>query len=169
MNAIAFGTKRVFHGFVRVTRTAFAAAGLTAARFDMMYAIFTNRGSLGPVVELKQRDVRRALGVSAPVVSRMLRSLEQLGLVSRRPPKYGDRRQRCVELTAAGEVCIRRACRMFLRGIRRIVLDAICFGRHREPIQRLIHMSQLESYLHVLRRDFGDQARLYYPWGHPDD
>jgi hypothetical protein len=30
-------------------------------------------------------------------------------------------------------------------------------------------MDQLESYLDVLRRDFGDTATLYYPWGHPDD
>jgi hypothetical protein len=30
-------------------------------------------------------------------------------------------------------------------------------------------MDMLESHLHVLRRDFGDTATLYYPWGHPDD
>jgi hypothetical protein len=30
-------------------------------------------------------------------------------------------------------------------------------------------MEWLESYLRVLRRDFGDTATLYYPWGHPDD
>jgi hypothetical protein len=30
-------------------------------------------------------------------------------------------------------------------------------------------MANLESFLHVLRRDFGDTATLYYAWGHPDD
>jgi hypothetical protein len=42
-------------------------------------------------------------------------------------------------------------------------------GKHRDPNQRFIHMEWLESYLRVLRRDFGDTATLYYPWGHPDD
>ena len=40
MNAIAFGTKRAFHGFLRVTRKPFASLGLTAARFDMMSALW---------------------------------------------------------------------------------------------------------------------------------
>jgi hypothetical protein len=30
-------------------------------------------------------------------------------------------------------------------------------------------METLESYLKSLRGRFGDTARLYYPWGHPDD
>jgi hypothetical protein len=50
-----------------------------------------------------------------------------------------------------------------------MVWDAICFGRSRDPWQRIVHMDTLESYLDVLRRHFGDTARLYYPWGHPDD
>ncbi len=169
MNAIAFGTKRAFHGFVRVTRGALASFGLTAARFDMMYVILRQRGTELCAREIPQRELVQALGVSAPVVSRMLRSLERLGLVARRRPQYGDQRQRYIGLTDAGESCIRKACRIMIRGVQRIVYDAICFGRHREPIQRLIHMSRLESYLDVLRRDFGDRATFYFAWGHPDD
>jgi len=30
-------------------------------------------------------------------------------------------------------------------------------------------MDTLESYLSCLREQFGDNAGLYYPWGHPDD
>jgi hypothetical protein len=65
--------------------------------------------------------------------------------------------------------CMRRARRLLLRGVQRMVCDAICFGRSRDPWQRILHMDNLESYLDVLRRHFGDTARLYYPWGHPDD
>jgi hypothetical protein len=64
---------------------------------------------------------------------------------------------------------MRRARRLLLRGVQRMVWDAICFGRSRDPWQRILHMDNLESYLNVLRRHFGDTARLYYPWGHPDD
>jgi hypothetical protein len=50
-----------------------------------------------------------------------------------------------------------------------LVCAAICFGKHRDPDQRLNHLATLESYLSALRTHFGDGATLYYPWGHPDD
>jgi DNA-binding MarR family transcriptional regulator len=165
MNAIAFGTKRAFHGFLRVTRKALASVGLTAARFDLMQPLLATYG--GSRYAVRQRELRRELGVTAGVVSRMLASLEALGLVER--TKDYDKRQRIVTLTARGVDCLRRARRLLLRGVQRIVCDAICFGRSRDPQERFIHMEKLESYLDVLRRHFGDTARLYYPWGHPDD
>ena len=165
MNSVAFGTKRAFHGFLRVTRKALASVGLTAARFDLMHPLLDARGTFSYPV--RQDELRRKLGVTAGVVSRMLGALEKLGLVTR--SRALDRRKRKVELTERGIECMRRARRLLLRGVRRIVWDAICFGRHRDPNQQFLHMQQLESYLLVLRHDFGDTATLYYPWGHPDD
>jgi DNA-binding MarR family transcriptional regulator len=167
MNAIAFGTKRAFHGFLRVSRNVLATVGLTAARFDMMHALLneSRRGGYSPPV--LQDALRRELGVTAGVVSRMLHALEELGLVTRE--QAHDRRRRWIRLTEKGKECIRQARRLLLCGMRRIVWDAICFGRHRDPQERFIHMEQLEGYLRALRRDFGDIATLYYPWGHPDD
>jgi len=112
--------------------------------------------------------VRRALGVSASVVSRMLKALDALGLTRRERYRH-DTRQLAVYLTAAGDECIRLARRMLLRGVQRLVLVAICFGRHRDPAACLRNMDLMEAYLRALRRDFGDRATLYYPWGHPDD
>ncbi len=77
MHTVFFGLKRAFHGTLRVTRGALATFGLTAARFDMLY-IVAKEGS-----SLTQRRLQRALGVAAATVSRMLRSLEKLGLVER--------------------------------------------------------------------------------------
>jgi DNA-binding MarR family transcriptional regulator len=165
MNAIAFGTKRTFHGFLRVTRKALASVGLTAARFDLMQPLLATYG--GAVYSVRQSKLRRELGVTAGVVSRMLRGLEALGLVER--TRDYDRRQRIVTLTERGKDCLRRARRLLLRGVQRIVCDAICFGRRSDPQNWYIEMDTLESYLRVLRRDFGDTATLYYPWGHPDD
>ena len=170
MNAIAFGTKRAFHGFLRVTRGSLVSTGLTAARFDMMCALVRNTDKQHPFRETTQRALRGMLGVTAPVVSRMLGALEKLGLVTRRvATPGGDRRQRWIQLTARGVESIGKARRLLLGRVQRLVYEAICFGRHRDATHRLIHMDQLEAYLRVLRKSCGDTATLYYPWGHPDD
>ena len=172
MNAILFACKRVFHGAVRIGRAPLqsVAPGLTAARFDMMFALAGQ-----PVVadqfgdgRMLQSQLRKTLGVSAPVVSRMLRSLEALGWVTRRRSEY-DRRQREVALTEAGLECIRSAYRLLVRIAQRMVYRAICWGKQRDRDERLIHMATLESYLSSLRSYCRDTATLYYHWGHPDD
>ena len=170
MHAIVFGTKRAFHGALRATRKPLHSMGLTAARFDMLSALLSHAGVENPRwMSMHQSELRRLLGVTASVVSRMLKSLERLGLVTRRRPEYGDRRQRIVSLTERGRACIRDARQMLLRPLRRLVCIAICCGRHRDASSRLIHLDRLEGYLLALRKHFGDGATLYYPWGHPDD
>ena len=170
MNAITFGTKRAFHGFLRVTRTRLAELGLTAARFDLLSATVAARpGWLAPS-GVRQSKIRRMLGVTAPVVTRMVRALVKLGLVERwREVYFGDRRQVRLGLTKAGERCIRKATRVMVPEVKRLVYRAICFGRHRSVNARFRHMEKLEGYLRVLRARFRDRARLYYAWGHPDD
>ncbi len=120
---------------------------------------------------MRQSKLRRVLGVSAPVVSRMLRSLEMLGLVTRRRELFVDRRQVRVNLTAKGLECIRRARRIVLRGVQRIVLDAIVFAGRHNRWQQIVRMDRVEGCLAHLRRHFGDTAQLRFPGipGHPDD
>jgi len=169
VNAITFGTKRAFHGFLRATRKQLVEMGLTAARFDLL-SVLVRRGPRelrAPGV--RQSAIRRMLGVTAPVVTRMVRALERLGLVRRWRERDWDRRQVLVELTEAGERCILNAREVMLPTVSRMVLGAICFGEHRSASARFRHMETLESYLSSLRGRFGDTAGLYYPWGHPDD
>ena len=172
MNEIALGVKRSFYGFLRITRKPFASVGLTAARFDLLYAVRAG-GSESRViegsVEMRQSRIRRCLGVTPTVVSRMVRSLEQLGLVVRRREAYRDRRQMRVILTAKGLHALKAACSMLLRSVQRFVYEVICYGRHRDPMARFMAMGALESYLSALREYLGDTATLRYPWGHPDD
>jgi DNA-binding MarR family transcriptional regulator len=98
MNAIFFGLKRAFHSTLRVTRRMLTRLGLTAARFDMLHALPRERRYVGE--GMRQSELRRQLGVSRPTVSRMLASLEELGLVLRKPDSK-DRRQVFVALTEA--------------------------------------------------------------------
>jgi DNA-binding MarR family transcriptional regulator len=169
MNAIAFGTKRVFHGYLRVSRKPLASMGLTAARFDLLAALYgASRHAHRSFHGMQQNDLRRALGVTAPVVTRMLHALESLGWLTRRRVAW-DRRQRRVELTDDGLARIKAIYRVMLRAAQRWTEVAICFGEHRVPSRRLRHMDALDGYLRALRRTCGDRATLYYPWGHPDD
>ena len=163
MNVIAFATKRTFHGFLRVTRRAFASVGLTAARFDMMQAI--QGPGRDPPMSSRQDELRRELGVTAGVVSRMVRALEKLGFVGR--ARSG--RTFVIWLTAEGRSRLLSARSMLLRSLQRLVYLAICFGKHHDPNERFRRMDRLESYLRVLRQHLGDRAELYYAWGHPDD
>ena len=169
MNAHFFGTKRAFHAILRITRKPLASFGLTAARYDMLYAIY---GRV-PGQELhrsgyltQQSELRRKLGVHKSVVSRMLQSLEKLGLVSRRR-SYGDRRRLWIGLTEAGVARLRDTARCLARASRRLLWMAICFGRWRKRGERFQNMEMYESYLTVIRREYGDVARLSYPW-YPD-
>jgi DNA-binding MarR family transcriptional regulator len=163
MNAVFFGCKRAFHGCLRITRPWFKYLELTAARFDMLTAVWRH-----PQTAL-QSDVRRMLGVTAPTVSRMLRSLETLGFVERtRCPT--DRRQKRVSLTAAGLQAIRRATRAFIgSGAAQLAVDCALTGdRFYDESSCMIEMDNAESVVERLRNAFRDIASLYYPW-HPDD
>jgi DNA-binding MarR family transcriptional regulator len=182
MNAIFFASKRAYHGVLRVTRRPLQVLGLTAARYDMMYALMP-QDSLGPQY-VPQSELRRWLGVSAPTVSRMLASLETLGWITRRPDLV-DRRQREVSLTEAGLACIRAAYQAIARASMRLLYMTLSFGELIEDAVeggqiagRLARrwsakaafgpMSELEDLLNCLRREYGDIASLPYPW-HPDD
>jgi DNA-binding MarR family transcriptional regulator len=168
MNAHFFGTKRAFHGILRIMRKPLASFGLTSARYDMIYAVFGGipKDRFGGAVTY-QRDLPRTLGVHKSVVSRMLRSLERIGLVAR-VQSYADRRKRIVRLTEAGMDRLRDAARCLARASRRLLCTAICFGRDRDAYERFRNMAAYESYLNVLRQHFGDTAWLGYRW-HPDD
>jgi DNA-binding MarR family transcriptional regulator len=115
-----------------------------------------------------QSDLRRKLGVTAPVVTRMLKALRALGWVTRRRTD-SDRRQWWITLTTDGLARIKSAYRIMLRAMQLWVDVAICSGQHRDPAKRLVHMDTLEGFLGALRRELGDGATLTYLWGHPDD
>jgi DNA-binding MarR family transcriptional regulator len=165
MNAIFFGAKRAYHSILRVTRKRLASFGLTAARFDLLFAIIGRDAKADrPVLQSK---LRRKLGVTGSTVCRMLQSLEKLNLV-RREVDEGDRRQRYVELTNKGLACIRAARAVLLRVGQKLVNRAISFGNRRDPVACFRNMVTLEEYFDAIREDYGDTAARLYLW-HPDD
>jgi DNA-binding MarR family transcriptional regulator len=166
MHALFFATKRAFHGILRITRRPLGCYGLTPARFDLLYAL-----SRGEGLAMRQSILRRILGVAASTVSRMLKSLEALGFVSREREPYGDSRQRLVRLTALGDDIVESAeSDLVSSGAAELAL-ACALGCSRwfdEEGTVFVAMCSLESHLRSMRQAFGDHATLHYPW-HPDD
>ena len=167
MHAAFFGLKRAYWGSVGVTRKPLLALGLTAARFDLLYVLHT-----AAVRPMRQRSIHRRLGCTAQVVSRMLQSLRELGLVTRmRRPL--DAREWLVGLTSRGRFAIRDAIEHFIERGRadRIVEHGLCPamlpGVERENAA-FEAMGVLETLLENLRKGFRARGTLYYPW-HPDD
>jgi DNA-binding MarR family transcriptional regulator len=158
MNGIFFGLKRAYHGTLQVTRRALARLGLTAARFDLLYVV-QKGGAM-----LTQRELRRALGVSGPTVSRMLGSLEALGLVEREVSDL-DRRERYVMLTKAGRRCVRKTARLLIHtGLVQFALDT-ALGADQWHDAKACEMAckACDRMLGRLRRSFGDVATFGYP------
>jgi DNA-binding MarR family transcriptional regulator len=164
MHAIFFGLKRAHHGTLRIARDVLARMGLTAARFDMLYALESRRRA-----GVLQSEVRRMLGVCRATVSRMLASLEELGLVKREPYPH-DRRQRLVLLTAQGRDRIGYAHRQLIgSGWAQLAVDSALGGAgskyHWYDKKECIAATLLlDGLLDQVRRVFFDRARLDYPY-----
>jgi DNA-binding MarR family transcriptional regulator len=163
MHTVFFGLKRAHHATLGVTRAALKRMGLTAARFDLLFAT-KNAGRFG----LLQSRLRRLLGVGRTTVSRMLASLEQLGLLTRRVT-WSDRRTRLVELTPRGRATITSAHRAFTRsGWAQLALDSALgtSGRYRwyREGDSIEGTALFDGLLRYVRDAFGDRARLRYPW-----
>jgi DNA-binding MarR family transcriptional regulator len=153
-----FSVKRAFQGILRITRRPLAHFGLTPARFDMLYVLY-QAGRQG----CWQSALRDVLGVTAPTVSRMLASLEKLGLVKREPAGM-DRRQRVVELTESGLRRMQKAHDEFVAsGAGQLALDcALAFPKQHDRRATGTAMRILDRFLERMRFQFGDIANLSY-------
>jgi DNA-binding MarR family transcriptional regulator len=172
MNPIFFGAKRAFLSSVAVTRKMLQAIapGMTAARYDMMYVIAgePERQSAfrASDEEVTQSEVREQLGVSAPVVSRMVRSLVALGWV-RQTVDSCDKRQRSLVLTEEGAVAMLAAFRQVRRFAQRLVIRTFCRNRDRHWAKRSQTMEETEAVFSRLRENCRDTAELAYSWPWP--
>ena len=168
MHAAFFGLKRAYWGSLGTTRKKLTDMGLTAARFDLLYILRSSSWAF----PLPQRSLYRKLGCTPPVVSRMLKSLRELGLVTR-DRCATDARQRLIGLTEKGRLLINRAIRYFMirRRADRLVQQGLCptmlpgIARRDAAFKE---MCILEPILDNLRKGFQARGTLDYPW-HPDD
>ena len=173
MHAIFFGAKRAHIEAVwRVTRPLLerAECELTPARFDMMRIVHIREYGV------MQSTLQWLLGVSAPTISRMLKALEALGMVTRTGDSY-DGRCRKVHITARGKACVEKALAATV-GVRADQLAVARCGTGDKS--RPTHMSDeettavidaakekvdvLDYALERMRKALLDRAAFHHPW-----
>jgi DNA-binding MarR family transcriptional regulator len=169
MHALNFRLKRAFQSTLRIARPALRPFGLTPARFDLLYAIQGENHSrkLRDPPSMWQSALRRALGVTAPTVSRMLRSLEELGLV-RRWRDFNDTRQRVVELTRDGYALLLATMEELMGSglVDLAVTSALVYPRLPLPsdFEDVGTINQIAYKLECIAQCFRDTGAVDYPY-----
>ena len=168
MHQLFFVTKRAHWGIQNTMRKPLKKKfNITAARVDMMQAICKQ-----PWSQLKeQRKLVAKLGCVRSVVSRMLKAMEKLGLVSREKATY-DKRLRLVSLTKKGLRLLDRVTRSYIRsGVAAVwVYKAVAPGLWRKKGYRFARLLWCEDYVLLLKCGFNGGGMLdLYPFGHPDE
>ncbi len=154
MHPLSFAIKRAHLRVVAVSSKLSLPFGLTPARFDLLFTV----REICPF-EPRQRDLSRILGLSAATVSRMLRSLESLGLVRRRR-RTEDLRTNAVHLTAEGQHRVRLFLQRALRpGALRRRFES---GYRLRRGQLSAVLASLYADLRVVAATFGDRSRPPY-------
>ena len=161
MHRLAFRFKHAHLRTLATGRPVLRPHGLTPARFDLLYAVHQSDAHL-----CAQSTLRRLLGVARITVSRMLRSLEELGLVTRSERRNGT--TRIVQLTQEGIYRINEAFES--------VFDTLFLQRAYEDSfdwmsleDAFIAVDNLHSTVMRVAKKLGDTARLCFPSLHPDD
>ena len=161
MHPLLFSFKRVFLRSTRIVWPLAKEFGFTPARYDMLVAIARSPDGIA------QLRLRHVLGVSAPVVCRMLRQLEHLDLVWRHPHPLNEQ-WRWVRLTDAARDALAEASSE-LEGPDSL-LDAFVHAavtRRPESLpERRLGYAAASGVTDVLRERLGDRATLRYP-GYP--
>jgi DNA-binding MarR family transcriptional regulator len=157
MHGLFFGLKRAYQAPLNTFNRRLQAVSLTCARYDLLYAL---KGRIGRL----QSELWRTLGVTRPVVCRMLKALEKMKLVRRRVAE--DRRQRFVELTPRARRLLGSStfAQWILEDVE-IAMDTavadVCVWDRDERLRRFDRVEQL---LDSVRNTFGDYAFLDYDW-----
>jgi DNA-binding MarR family transcriptional regulator len=169
MHAIFFGVKRVHIEVVRLTRRMIWLSNLTPARFDLMRIVQLYPDGVA------QGTIQWLLGVSAPVVSRMLKALQQLGFVERERHRR-DGRARWVTLTERGAIATRVAASATLVNLEaeRTAARAVTGNNRRESASydEILHtiehakgaVAEVDAFLTTMRAALEDRAAFHHPW-----
>jgi len=161
MHFLAFRFKRAHLRTLALTRPKAAEFELTPARFDLLYAVSKYAFTLCP-----QAEIRRILGVARATVSRMLKSLEDLGFIVRTPSPF-DKRCKDVTLTDIGLMRVRECYGEVNLGD--YVQEKYENAFELSADDRFIRVDELHTAVSRVARWIGDTATLEYPTFHPDD
>ncbi len=160
MHSLSFQLKRAHHRVVAFGKSVLRRFGLTPARFDLLFVVYARWTFRKRVYDAPaQMELCRVLGVTAATVSRMVRSLEELGIVTRfRNPV--DHRTKQVSLTKEGLDVFHEALEYVL-GTR--VVDVAyrrAFAPHYEGFE--LAVAVLKHRVETVAKAFGDTSSFTY-------
>jgi DNA-binding MarR family transcriptional regulator len=160
MHAALFGLKRLYLSVVEWAKWKvgrWCEDGITPARYDLLRIVRLYQRVGG----LPQWKIVRLLGVSATVVSRMLRALEGTGIV-RRERWERDRRVLWVSLTDEGVAVVNEVDLSLLEtGVVDRTVRAAFAEERQTPMN---DVERVETYLTRARIYFRDRAPVRHPW-----
>jgi DNA-binding MarR family transcriptional regulator len=158
MHQVFFGVKRVHllglefvRGLLNHERLTYPRR-LTPARFEMMRIVYVHDGG---GMGVPQGNILLLLGVTAPTVSRMLKSLEELGYIVRKRVRY--MRGLIVHLTDAGRTLMRSLMKELVDN--RYVDDDLD-----EMVECDDVLPAFDKLLQNFRDVFDDPAPFEHPW-----
>lgn len=158
MHTVLFSLKRADQRSLRLQRWLLEPLGITPARYDMLFVVLKAGNHLGERRCMLQSEIRRALGVTAVTVCKMLQALEKSKFVTRTREISKDKRQVLVVLTRKALKLLRRVDRRIVRpGYLWIALHTT-LGMTGEAV------GTLKFWLDRLRRGFSDGATFHFPW-----
>jgi DNA-binding MarR family transcriptional regulator len=158
MHPFSFRLKRAHQRVVLLGGSILREFGLTPARFDLLFLVH-ERLNDAPT----QTELSRALGVTAATVSRMVRSLEELGIVMRF--HVADRRAKHVALTEGGIALFREASWHAFGDLLSQTYQS-AFGKPSAWIDLVV--TKLAVQVEKIARAFGDTSALL-TYGFDDD
>ena len=156
MTPIQFGLKRAHHRSLQFSHQLLRPFGITPARFDMLMCIERLGNGF-------QCDLVKALGVSAPTVSRMLKALVELGLVAKaRFEEWG--RVNMVALTMEGEALLKQIAEaLYGSGIVDVAEQSFSSWSHLSR-RAALHRERFYNHLRWVRFVLGDTAIRFENW-----
>lgn len=165
METAFFGVKRLHWRVVAITGRLLEPSTLTPARFDLMRIL-----ALRPE-GIIQRNIVLLLGVSAPVVSRILKALERAGTVVRTRWER-DRRCKLVRITDLGTELVGRAFAETLdpRVGEHMVATLVADRRHPDIDDESLRakVAALEDGIVRARGRLHDTSPVRHPWKSDD-
>jgi DNA-binding MarR family transcriptional regulator len=158
MHPIFHSYKRLYWSSMRFARDWAREFGITPARFDMLLIIDHDLGGIA------QADIHEILDVVEPVVSRMLTSLEKLGLVVRHEHPNGDGRMNWVTLTERGRGRVRlMAAELLYEGFTELCLRILVAPYARAPRVTAQAMRRVRELTRRQRHHLRDTSTHTYP------
>ena len=159
MHVIPFHLKRAWHCTLAHLRRLAKPYDITPARFDLLHLV----GNYGSPA---QADLHKALGVSRATTSRMLISLEKLGLIGRRHT-YGarkriNRRNYIVVLTDKARQILRAIRMSVIAPWIQLAFECFFLAQGWGPIRAFWDVDKLSCDLHEIAQHFGDMSEHNY-------